>query len=139
LFQLKPLLIRQQLKFQLYYHWLLWVHSRPLRPIFCVIPNRSTHVPHLLKVVRHFAEAITVTGTESSKPFHTRALQREHCTGLLTNQILIASFILVSFSTETTSFKLALYKEWFANTFSCRMVCPSPISILLWPVSRNYD
>jgi hypothetical protein len=57
-------------------------------------------------------EAITVTGTEVQKPFHTRALQRAFiCTGLLTNQILIASFILVSFSTETTSFKLALYKE----------------------------
>jgi hypothetical protein len=57
-------------------------------------------------------EAITVTGTESSETVSYKGSSKEHLyVQALFDQILIASFILVSFSTETTSFKLALYKE----------------------------
>jgi hypothetical protein len=51
-------------------------------------------------------------GTESSETVSYKGSSKEHLyVQLPPIEILIASFILVSFSTETTSFKLALYKE----------------------------
>jgi hypothetical protein len=88
LFQSKPLLIRQQLKFQLYYHWLLWVHSPTKTNFFVVLFQIVAYsVPHLLKV------SATLCGSDNCgyRKFRNRFIQGLFkgafiCTGLLTNR-----------------------------------------------------
>jgi hypothetical protein len=123
----KPLLIRQQLKFQLYYHWLLWVLRPTNTNFFVVLFQIVAHVPHhLLKVSATLLQCDNCTGTESSETV-SYSSQKEHLYPFWPIEILIASFILVSFQQKPPHSNWHC-KEWFFNTFSCR-----------WFVRRQYQ
>jgi hypothetical protein len=78
--------------------------------------------------------------TESSNGFVQRFFKRSiDVTDLLRNSRINRLVDFKSFSAETSSCKFALYKLWFSNTFSWRMVCLANINFTLWAICWNHN